>query len=84
MNQGQICMSTERFIVDEAIADAFVSKFAAMAAKLPAGNPRGHVVLGSMVSEASAVRMSELIADAASKGAKLVAGGQRDGPLLTP
>ena len=49
-NQGQICMSTERIVVDESIADAFVEKFAAKARSLPTGNPRGHVVLGSMVS----------------------------------
>ena len=41
MNQGQICMSTERIIVDTAVADAFVTKLAAKAARLPAGDPRG-------------------------------------------
>ena len=40
MNQGQICMSTERIIVDDAVADAFVAKLAAKAATLPAGDPR--------------------------------------------
>ncbi len=29
MNQGQICMSTERIVVDESVADAFAEKFAA-------------------------------------------------------
>ena len=82
MNQGQICMSTERFIVDEAIADAFVQKFAAKAATLPAGDPRGHVVLGSLVSEASAARMDELIADAVAKGGVIVAGGKRKGSVV--
>ena len=41
MNQGQICMSTERIIVDESVADAFVEQFAAKAAALPFGDPRG-------------------------------------------
>ncbi len=36
-NQGQICMSTERIVVDEKVADAFVEKFAAKARSLPAG-----------------------------------------------
>ena len=49
MNQGQICMSTERIIVDEKVADAFVRKLADKAMKLPSGDPRGHVVLGSLV-----------------------------------
>lgn len=50
MHQGQICMSTERIIVDETIADQFVAKLAARASQLPAGDPRGHVVLGSLIS----------------------------------
>src|SRR5580693_5202233 len=82
MNQGQICMSTERFVVDEAIADTFVAKFAAKASKLPAGDPRGHVVLGSLVDRRAAERMDELIADAVGKGAKIVAGGKRDGSIV--
>jgi acyl-CoA reductase-like NAD-dependent aldehyde dehydrogenase len=82
MNQGQICMSTERIIVDEKIADAFVAKLAAKASKLPAGDPRGHVVLGSLVDLAPAERMDVLIADAVGKGAKVVAGGKRNGTVV--
>jgi benzaldehyde dehydrogenase (NAD) len=49
-NSGQICMSTERIIVDEAVADEFVAKLAARARSLPLGDPRkGPVVLGSVV-----------------------------------
>ncbi len=82
MNQGQICMSTERIIVDEKIADAFVAKFVAKASKLSAGDPRGHVVLGSLVDLAAAERMDVLIADAVAKGAKVVAGGKRNGTIV--
>ncbi len=82
MNQGQICMSTERFVVDEKVADAFVSKLAAKAASLPAGDPRGHVVLGSLVDVKAAERMDELIADAVAKGGVIVAGGKRTGSIV--
>ncbi|MGO4852808.1 aldehyde dehydrogenase [Phaeovulum sp. W22_SRMD_FR3] len=81
MNQGQICMSTERIIVDDSIADAFVEKLAARASALPYGNPRDKVVLGSLVSPEAADKMEALIADATSKGAKLIAGGQRNGAI---
>jgi acyl-CoA reductase-like NAD-dependent aldehyde dehydrogenase len=81
-NQGQICMSTELIVADEAVADAFVQKLAAKAAALPAGDPRGHVVLGSMVSAESAERVEGLIQDAVAKGAKLAAGGRRNGTIL--
>jgi acyl-CoA reductase-like NAD-dependent aldehyde dehydrogenase len=82
MNQGQICMSTERIVVDSKIADVFVAKLAAKAAKLPAGDPRGHVVLGSLVDLLPAERMDDLIADAVAKGARVVAGGKRTGTVV--
>ncbi len=82
MNQGQICMSTERIIVDEKVADALVEKLAARANALPAGDPRDEVALGALVSEAAAEKMDALIADATEKGAKLVAGGSREGTIV--
>jgi acyl-CoA reductase-like NAD-dependent aldehyde dehydrogenase len=83
MNQGQICMSTERLVVDEKIADVFVAKFAAKARGLPAGDPRGgNVVLGSLVSVEAAEKVERLIQDAVAKGAKLVAGGRREGSIM--
>jgi len=83
MNQGQICMSTERLIVHEGIADKFIAAFAAKAAKLPAGNPRDKVVLGSMVTLEAAEKMDGIIADAMAKGGKVIAGGTRDGSIVT-
>ncbi|WP_334174132.1 aldehyde dehydrogenase [Pseudoxanthobacter sp.] len=82
MNQGQICMSTERIIVDDAVADAFVAAFAARAKSLPCGDPRGPVVLGSVVSQATVDRCRDLIADAVAKGAVLAAGGAGDTTLM--
>ena len=50
MNQGQICMSTERLIVDEDVADEFAAKLAAKAATLVAGDPRkAKTPLGAIV-----------------------------------
>ncbi|MBB4402757.1 MULTISPECIES: aldehyde dehydrogenase [Rhizobium/Agrobacterium group] len=83
INQGQVCMSTERVIVDAAVADRFVEKLAAKATGLPAGDPRsGPVVIGSLVDEAPAKRVGDLIDDAISKGAKRVAGGERSGTVV--
>ena len=70
LNQGQICMSTERIVVDSKIADEFVSRLSAKAEALPLRDPSlGPTVLGSIVDERSAQRISELIADAVAKGA---------------
>jgi acyl-CoA reductase-like NAD-dependent aldehyde dehydrogenase/ABC-type branched-subunit amino acid transport system ATPase component len=83
MNQGQICMSTERIVVDEAVADEFVARFAATAASLPAGDPRsGNVVLGSVVSREAVDKVQALIADATAKGAVLAAGGRVEGTIM--
>ncbi|UHS63420.1 aldehyde dehydrogenase [Agrobacterium vaccinii] len=83
MNQGQICMSTERIIVDQSIADDFVAKLAARANALPAGNPREKVVLGSLVTPEAAEKMDAIIADATAKGGKVVAGGTRNNTIVT-
>ncbi len=82
MNQGQICMSTERIIVQEAIADQFTEALAAKASVLPAGDPRGQVVLGSLVTPEAAEKMDRIIADATAKGGKVIAGGNRDGSIV--
>ena len=82
-NSGQICMSTERIIVDETIADAFVAKLSAKAAALPLGDPRkGPAVLGSVVDMSTVERCNHLIDDALAKGAKLLCGGKADSTLM--
>ena len=82
-NSGQICMSTERIIVDSKIANAFVSKLAAKAQALPLGDPRkGPVVLGSVVDMTTVLRVNALIDDALAKGATLVCGGKADNTLM--
>jgi len=82
-NSGQICMSTERIVVDAAVADEFVAKFAAKARSLPVGDPRkGPVVLGSVVDASTVARCNALIDDALAKGAKLVCGGRAENTLM--
>jgi len=82
-NSGQICMSTERIVVDAKVADAFVAKFVAKATSLPLGDPRkGPAVLGSVVDMATVERCNRLIDDALAKGAKLLCGGKADSTLM--
>lgn len=75
MNQGQICMSTEKVIVDASIADAFSNAFATKAKSLKAGDPSGQVHLGSVVDVDTIDHLRRLIDDAVAKGAKVIAGG---------
>jgi len=83
MNQGQICMSTERIIVDEKVADAFAQKFVAKVKDLPCGDPReGDVVLGAVVGMPTVDRVHALVADAVAKGAKVLLSGESQGTIM--
>ena len=83
MNQGQICMSTERIIVVDAVADAFAAKFAAKAQSLATGDPRvGTAPLGAVVDQKTVDHVNTLIADALAKGAALLSGGAADSVLM--
>jgi benzaldehyde dehydrogenase (NAD) len=83
MNQGQICMSTERIIVVEAIAAEFVNRFAAKAQSLATGDPReGKTPLGAVVDQKTVTHVNSLIDDAVAKGATLVAGGKAQHVLM--
>ncbi|MGH6761752.1 MAG: aldehyde dehydrogenase [Phyllobacterium sp.] len=83
MNQGQICMSTERIVVDETIADEFVAALAAKARSLKAGDPReGNTPLGSVVDMGAVQRIDQLVKDAVGKGAVLAAGGGANGTVM--
>jgi len=82
-NQGQICMSTERIIVVDAVADAFLEKFAAKVRMLTAGDPRqGAAPLGAVVDIKTADKLKGLIDDAVAKGAKVIAAGEPNGVLV--
>ncbi len=83
MNQGQICMSTERIIVVESVADAFVAKFAAKVRTMAVGDPReGKTPLGAVVDQKTVAHVQSLIADAVAAGAVQVNGGDANGVLM--
>jgi acyl-CoA reductase-like NAD-dependent aldehyde dehydrogenase len=84
-NQGQICMSTERLIVDAKVADAFVQKLASKVAELRAGPADdANAVLGSLIDAQAGERIQTLVDDAVSKGARLAAGGGLHGSIMQP
>ncbi|WP_458757831.1 aldehyde dehydrogenase [Afipia sp. TerB] len=83
MNQGQICMSTERIVVDDRVADQFVAALTAKAKSLRAGDPTaGNTPLGSVVDPTAASRIAQLVKDAVDKGAVLAAGGGVKGTIV--
>lgn len=76
-NMGQICISANRIYVAEEVADEFTSKLVDRTANLKVGNGlEPGVDLGPMFSEAQRQKTREHIADAASKGARILCGGR--------
>jgi benzaldehyde dehydrogenase (NAD) len=69
MNAGQICMSTERIIVLDAVAEDFARGLAAKAAAMPAP------AVGAQVDEAAEANARALIDDAIARGARAIASG---------
>ncbi|GGD44604.1 aldehyde dehydrogenase family protein [Erythrobacter arachoides] len=85
MNQGQICMSTERIIVVESVADEFAQKFAAKVRTMPAGDPTaGNTPLGAVVDRKTVDHCLELVEDAVSQGAELLVGGDTSMNVVMP
>jgi acyl-CoA reductase-like NAD-dependent aldehyde dehydrogenase len=85
MNSGQICMSTERIVVDRAVHDAFVDRLAQRAGTLTTGSPFAHeTMVGPMVTEAARDHLAALLDDAREHGATIVAGGEHEGTLFAP
>lgn len=81
VNQGQVCMSTDRVIVDEPIADTFVEKFAAKARALSPDN-LAESPLGSLVNAEAVTRVRGLIDEALARGARLVTGHRSLGTVM--
>lgn len=85
MNQGQICMSTERIIVVEAIAAEFAKRFKAKVETLTAGDPReGKTPLGAVVDAKTVAHCQSLVQDALDHGATLLVGGETTQNVLMP
>jgi len=85
LNQGQICMSTERILVDEILADEFCEEFVKKVASLPTGDPRqGKAVFGSVIGASTVERVQGLVKDAVAQGARVLLGGQATGTIMPP
>ena len=77
-NAGQTCVCANRLYVQDGIYDKFAEKLVAAVSKLKVGNGvEPGVTQGPLIEEKAVVKVEQHIADALSKGAKLVAGGKR-------
>jgi vanillin dehydrogenase len=78
-------MSTERIVVERSVADPFATRLAERARALKVGDPRDpETQIGPMVSGSALQRVSELVEDAVAHGAKVLSGGEAEGPCFPP
>ena len=77
-NAGQTCVCANRIYVQHGVYDAFADKLVAAVGKLKVGNGQeAGVTQGPLIEEKAMLKVEEHIADALSKGARLLAGGKR-------
>src|SRR5437868_13037424 len=77
-NAGQVCVSPTRFYVQRGIYDAFVKGFAERTAKVKVGNGlEDGVKMGPLANSRRPDAIERLVADARTKGARVLAGGER-------
>ena len=85
MNQGQICMSTERLVVATDVIDDFARRLTERAAALKVGDAADPATeIGPMVHEQACAHVESLIQDAVALGAEVLTGGSRDGLFFQP
>ncbi len=85
LHQGQICMSTNRVIVAEAIHDAFVAAVLRRVKALPVGDPAERdTIVGPLINPQQVQSVQAKIEQAKRDGAQLVFGGEIVGQIVPP
>ncbi|GKX42404.1 NAD-dependent succinate-semialdehyde dehydrogenase [Pectobacterium carotovorum subsp. carotovorum] len=77
-NAGQVCVSANRFYIQDGVYDEFVSLLAEEVKKLKVGNGMDDgVVLGPLIDDAAVEKVEKHVNDAVEKGGKALVGGKR-------
>lgn len=82
---GQVCLSTQRILVAEAVREAFLSEFLPRVEALSLGDPLSEATdVGPMIRPEEVARVAEWVAEARAEGATVLAGGERADPFYRP
>ena len=85
LHQGEICMSTERIIIEEQIADQFTQKLKERALALPMGDPTNPATaIGPLINQRAVDLVHAHVQEAVAGGAELVTGGKYDNLIYHP
>jgi glyceraldehyde-3-phosphate dehydrogenase (NADP+) len=84
-NAGQVCISTQRVLVDGKVYGEYLDVLGPKVAGIRTGNGlEPGVQMGPMIRESDAIRVGNWIREALEGGARLVVGGDRSGTMHTP
>src|SRR5947209_7294571 len=84
-NTGQACNAGKRFIVADELYEPFLEKFTSAMTSVKPGDPSSHeTTIGPLSSKTAADRLEDQMRRAVEHGAKLVAGGKREGNFIEP
>jgi succinate-semialdehyde dehydrogenase / glutarate-semialdehyde dehydrogenase len=84
-NAGQSCNAAKRFVVIDELYESFLEKFTAAMTEWKPGDPTAEdTVLGPLSSSTAAERLQDQLDRAVKGGARVVAGGERDGNFFSP
>ena len=84
-NSGQRCTAVKRILVQESVLEEFTSRFVEKAREYVAGDPEDpETKVGTVIDEAAAKHLEEVVSLAVADGAKVLLGGGRRGALMEP
>lgn len=82
---GQSCIAVQRVIVEESVLPEFLDKLLPAVSALVTGDPQDEKTqVGPLVSVAAAERVEQWVKEAVASGARVLAGGTRDGATVAP
>jgi len=82
---GQICISIQRIFLHEQIYDRFMADFIDATQKLKMGDPlEEDTDIGPMINLGAAEQTEEWLNEAVESGARIIAGGKREGSMFEP
>ena len=84
-NGGQSCIAAKRFIVEEAVYDAFMEELKKRVEEYVVGNPKDEDIdIGPMSSVSQAETVEEQVVESKKQGAEIISGGKRDKAFFEP
>ena len=84
-NAGQVCISVQRVLVDQAREKDLLSSLVPRVAAIKTGSPLSEqTTMGSLISEVEAKRVQSIVDESVAAGARLDHGGEREGTVMQP